>query len=87
MNIDTTDDDGGNTAGSVDHIEASGGVLNKLSPTMMWAGAPTGSVCQQEQSTIRVRCVALCVYMRDILPHMRCFLQLHPGKALHQTGR
>ena len=30
MNIDTADDDGGNTAGPVDHIEASGGALNQI---------------------------------------------------------
>ena len=30
MNIDTADDDGGNTAGPVDHIEASGGTLNQI---------------------------------------------------------
>ena len=30
MNIDTADDDGGNTAGPVDHIEASGAALNQI---------------------------------------------------------
>ena len=30
MNIDAADDDGGNTAGPVDHIEASGGALNQI---------------------------------------------------------
>ena len=58
-----------------------------LRPWCGWAGAPTWSVCQQEQSTVRVGCVALCAQMRDALPHVRCSLQSHPGKALHQTGR
>ena len=72
MNIDTADDDGGNTAGPVDHIEA----VDRQEPRP-----------GQSASRNRVGCDALRAQMRDALPHVRCSLQSHPGQALHQTGR
>ena len=88
MNIDIADDDGGNTAGPVDHIEASGGALNQITSNHeVDRQEPRPGQSASRNSTIRVGCDALRAQMRDALPHVRCSLQSHPGKALHQTGR
>ena len=72
MNTDTTGDDRVDPA---DPIDASVGAQNtSTSDPDMGRLEPRPGVCQQEQSTVRVGCVALCAQMWDALPHVRCSL-------------
>ena len=89
MNIDTADDNGGYTAGPVEHAEASGGALTQITSNHD-AGRqeprPGQSACRNRaQSGWDV--MPLVPKCGMPLVYVRCSLQSHPEKALHQAGR